>query len=38
VKARRYDWLLLIPLIPLVLAIGLYIATRDRFDAWRYRH
>jgi hypothetical protein len=42
VKPRWYDWPLLILALPiwvlLIPAIGLYIVTRDRFDAWRYRH
>lgn len=34
-KFRWYDWLLL---IVFGLPIGIYVAVRDRFDAWRYRH
>ena len=35
VKLRWYDWPLLIVFGP---PIGIYVAARDRWDAWRYRH
>lgn len=31
---RWYSYLLL----PLAIPVGIYVAARDRYDAWRYRH